>query len=64
MPNWALCLDPEADFFGWKMYECNGKWISGGKLTLREVQSCMERTHADLIPHLDKFEKLEAKLKQ
>jgi len=63
MPDWALCLYPEADFFGWKMYELNGKWISGGKLTLNEVQTCLVRTPADLIPHLDQLADLESQLK-
>lgn len=61
-PDWALCLDPEADFFGWKMYECNGNWVSSEKLTLNEVQTCLSRTPDDLIPHIARLVDLKEKL--
>lgn len=50
-PEWALCLDPADDYFGWKFYECNGRWVSGGELSQTEVEQALK------MPALKSFAK-------
>lgn len=38
MPKWAICLDPSARHYGWKMAEYDGRWVSGGELSLGEIE--------------------------
>ncbi len=45
-PNWSVCLDPADRFYGWKMYECNGNWVSGQKLTAEECEFAEECEYA------------------
>jgi hypothetical protein len=40
-PDWALCLDSNNSFYGWKMYEMNGYWVSGARLTAEEIVKAM-----------------------
>lgn len=42
-PNWALCLDPAAKCFGWKMYEnvAYQQWATGTPLTPAEVDKAL-----------------------
>ena len=39
LPQWALCLDPQARHYGWKMYEGPEGWVSGSALTLYEIRN-------------------------
>ena len=41
MPEWAICLDNTSTFYGWKVYECNGQWVSGSALKASEIQSAL-----------------------
>lgn len=59
-PNWALCLEPANRFYGWKMYECNGRWVSGAKLTRDEVDTAL--TLAELHEHKQKLAALRSTL--
>lgn len=43
MPEYALCLDPNDEFFGWKMKEYNNRWVSIEKLSLDEIKSVMKK---------------------
>lgn len=54
--DWALCLNPRDAFYGWKMYECNGNWVSGARLTIDEVQTALGKV--SLREHWPKFETL------
>lgn len=53
MPDWALCLDPAWVHYGWKMYECNGNWVSGHRLTNEEIEQAL--TMESLEEHWPKF---------
>jgi hypothetical protein len=55
-PDWSLCLDPANTFYGWKMYECNGNWVSGNRLTGEEVVKAMSMP--SLREHWPKFQAL------
>ena len=56
MPQWAICLDPDALHYGWKMYECNGQWVSGATLQLHEVKGAMGKI--SLQEHWSLFQQL------
>ncbi len=56
MPNYAVCLDRNNRFFGWKMTECNGNWTSVGKLTPEELVKA-GRSH-DFAAHLEQLSEL------
>ena len=55
-PKWALCLDPDNRFFGWKCYDNHGRWVSGTKMTLEEIEQALQKT--DLIPWRAQLEQL------
>lgn len=48
-PDWSICLDPANPFYGWKMYACNGHWVSGTRLTMAEAMRMANIT--DLLDH-------------
>jgi len=52
--EWAVCLDQTARFYGWKMYECNGDWVSGQKLTVEEAEYAL--SCGPLRQHWPKFQ--------
>lgn len=55
-PDWAICLDPANRFYGWKMYERNGNWVSGARLTGEDVVKAMSMPA--LREHWPKFQAL------
>lgn len=57
-PGWALCLDPAYAHYGWKLYECNGQWVSGCLLTDDEIMDVLQGEHPALWEHYDKFDAL------
>lgn len=61
-PEWSVCLDPANSFCGWKMYECNGKWVSGQKLTEDECEYALNC--GPLREHWPKFQALIDRLRQ
>lgn len=57
MPEWAICLDPDDRFFGWKMFEHpDGRWVSGGALSREEVIRAKEKP--ELVGFIDELDKL------
>lgn len=56
-PGWAICLDPDDRFFGWKMFEHpDGRWVSGGALSRDEV--IYARTKPELAEFIGELDKL------
>lgn len=55
-PNWSLCLDPANRFYGWKMYEGGGNWVSGARITDEEVEKAISMP--SLLEHRPKFQAL------
>ena len=41
-PDWALNLDKDSEFFGWKMKEQAGKWVSQEGLSLKDINDALE----------------------
>lgn len=37
MPSYAVCLDPQSDFFGYKMVESGDRWVVVSALKPKEV---------------------------
>ena len=56
--GWALCLDPAYSHYGWKMYECNGQWVSGAEISNDEIMDVLQGEHAQLQAHADLFDAL------
>lgn len=62
--DWAVCLDPEARHFGWKMFECNGAWVSGAEIGLKEARWVLKQQHLSALwplmqPLIDKLQQEE-----
>lgn len=55
-PNWSVCLDPESRYYGWKLYECNGNWVTGGKVSEDDCQYALAL--GPLREHWPKFQAL------
>jgi hypothetical protein len=58
LSNWAVCLDPEDRFFGWKMYEnADGEhWVSGAALTDDEARRL--QSYPAATPHRERITEL------
>lgn len=58
LPTYALCLDPSAAFFGWKMVENEAYkgWESVSKLTEAEVVAAI--TYPSCATHVEQLTKL------
>lgn len=62
-PNWSICLDKQYRTYGWKMYELNGRWVSGSALSIDEVEHIlMSENLSELYKHKSLFEELKEHL--
>lgn len=58
MMDWALCMDPQDRFYGWKCRAINGRWVSQGELTAEDIENAIGKV--SLREHWPKFEALKA----
>ena len=59
MPEYAINLDPDSLFFGWKMVEgeCYKKWVSVAQLKTNEIAEMkIMPEFSQLIDNLEKLE--------
>lgn len=58
MSEWALCMDPQNRFYGWKCKAVNGQWVSQEALTDADIENALGKV--SLREHWPKFEALRA----